>query len=75
MDLNFGVRPTQQPRLVYIRKLAFDELPADLQQDANVPDQMFAILSDTGEQIALLDAREAAFDLARANALVPLSVH
>jgi hypothetical protein len=65
--------------IVYVRRLAQDEidrLVSDEAREAIGSDaDLFAILNAEGQPLAVVEAREAAFNLARANALEPVSVH
>ncbi len=75
MDLNFGFKPAHEQRLVYIRKINASEFPDAIREEADVPDHLFAIHMDDGEQIAFLLERDAAFHMARENEMIPHSVH
>lgn len=63
--------------LVYVRKVEMDDLPDAVRQEAEDGglDQLYAVHSDDGEQVALVGDRSMAFALARQNDLQPVSVH
>ncbi len=62
---------------VYVRRVALGELPEQLRAEAREGglDGVYAVHSADGEQVALVGDRDMAFDLARKNDLVPVSVH
>ncbi len=61
--------------IVYIRKVAVADLPDEVQEQAQGLDELYAIGSETGEQLALVKDRNMAFMVARQNDLTPVSVH
>ena len=63
--------------LVYVRKVAIDDLPDAVQQEAREGglDELYALHRSDGEQVALVGDRHLAFNLARQNDLQPVSVH
>ena len=61
--------------IVYIRKVAVADLPRELRQQAEGLDELYAIGSETGEQLALVKDRKLAFMVARQNDFTPVSVH
>ncbi len=78
--------PTNQTRtlsnaknLVYIRKLAIEEareiVPADTFEILAAPENLFSVHTSSGERLAIVEGREAAFAAARAYDLRPRSVH
>ena len=64
--------------LVYVRRIAQNEL-ADLPDEAleTVDDQdaLFVLANGEGEQLAIVEGRDAAFAAARAHEMRPVSVH
>ncbi len=62
-------------RIVYVRPLEVSELPSHIQAQVPGLSKVFGVFRPNGEQIALTVERSMAFDLARKNALTPLSVH
>ncbi|NKX44271.1 DUF1150 family protein [Roseicyclus persicicus] len=65
----------QSRPIVYIRPVAVADLPAELRQQARGVDTLYAIGSETGEQLALVKDRQLAFVVARQNDMEPVSVH
>jgi len=66
--------PRMQP-IVYIRPVAVADLPEEVQEQARGLDTLYAIGSETGEQLALVRDRKLAFVVARQNDMRPVSVH
>ena len=66
-------------KCVYVRRLIGEEVEELMDSEAldqlDSTDDLFAVLSDEGQPLAILKGRDAAFALARANELYPLSVH
>lgn len=62
---------------VYVRHVPLQELPEALREEAREGglDGVYAVHRSDGEQVALVGDREMAFDLARKNDMVPVSVH
>lgn len=67
-----GERP-----IVYVRKVAVEDLPEDIQAQASSAGltALYAIGNEDGEQLALVRDRKLAFVVARQNDLTPVSVH
>lgn len=65
----------QTDKLAYVRQIAREALPAELQ--AQVPDdaQIWGIHDAQGKCLALTANRGLAFSMARQNDLAPVSVH
>jgi len=64
--------------LVYVRRIAENEL-ADLPQEAldsvNDRDSLFVLANGEGQQLAIVEGRDAAFAAVRAYEMQPVSVH
>jgi hypothetical protein len=60
---------------VYIRKVAVADLPDDIRRQAGNIKTLYAIGSETGQQLALVKDRKLAFIVARQNDLAPVHVH
>jgi hypothetical protein len=73
-EQNDAARTEGQP-IVYIRKVAVADLPREVRQQAEGLDELYAIGSETGEQLALVKDRKLAFMVARQNDMTPVSVH
>ncbi|OAN68730.1 hypothetical protein A8B78_22100 [Jannaschia sp. EhC01] len=69
--------PEQSPerRIVYIRKIAVDDLPEEVQEQAHGLTSLYAIGGEDGQHLALVRDRELAFVVARQNDMQPHSVH
>lgn len=71
-NLDFKV---SEDRIVYVRSIATKDLPDALRAQTGDLSKVYGIYGSNGEQIALTKDRDMAFDLARNNALRPMSVH
>jgi len=65
----------QDRPIVYIRPVAVADLPDEIRQQAEGIETLYAIGSETGEQLALVKDRKLAFVVARQNDMTPVSVH
>lgn len=66
--------PADDSRIVYIRAVSADELPAEAR--AQVGDAaLYAIHDASGARLALVGDRDLAFVVARQNEMTPVSVH
>ena len=65
----------QEQKIVYIRKVAVDDLPEEVQEQAQGHKTLYAIGAEDGAQLALVHDRELAFVVARQNHMQPHSVH
>lgn len=61
--------------IVYIRPVAVADLPDDIRAKAQGIETLYAIGSETGQQLALVRDRKLAFAVARQNDMTPVSVH
>ena len=66
---------TQGRPIVYIRPVAVADLPDKIREQAKGIESLYAIGSETGEQLALVKDRKLAFVVARQNDMTPVSVH
>ncbi|QBY01147.1 DUF1150 domain-containing protein [Rhodophyticola sp. CCM32] len=73
-EQNEAAQTEGQP-IVYIRKVAVADLPRDVRKQAKGLEELYAIGSETGEQLALVKDRKLAFMVARQNDMTPVSVH
>lgn len=62
-------------RIVYVRKVAVSDLPAEVQSQATGLDALYAVHDANGERLALVKDRNMAFILARQHDLAPVTVH
>ncbi len=65
----------QDARIVYVRPLDTDELPEHIREQTGDLEKVYGVFGANGEQIALTANRSMAFDLARDNEMLPVSVH
>ena len=64
-----------EARIVYVRAVDAAELSAEVRQELDGIDQLYAVHSADGERLALVKDREMAFMLARQNDYAPVTVH
>lgn len=74
MDTKYDVTEDAR-RIVYIRPVAVDELPEEVQAQANGAETIYAVHDEDGERLALVKDRNLAFILARQNDFSPVTVH
>jgi hypothetical protein len=67
--------PNAANPIVYIREVAKEDLPQDVQKQIIGRDKLYAVHSELGERLALVKERQLAFVLARQNDLSPVAVH
>ncbi len=75
MDTKFAAVPEGNIRLVYVRPVRVEDLPAEVQAHAGGLTTIYALHEATGDRIALVADREMAFALARQNDMAPVNVH
>jgi hypothetical protein len=61
--------------IVYIREIAVADLPDEVRKQAGDRETLYAIGSEDGQQLALVDDRRLAFVVARQHDMEPVSVH
>ena len=61
--------------IVYIRAIATSDLPAEIQDATAGLDMLYAVHDARGARLALTRDRAMAFELARHNNMLPVSVH
>jgi hypothetical protein len=67
-------QPNGEP-IVYVRPVAYDELPAEVQAQMDSADSLYAVHAENGDRLALVSDRKLAFILARQNDFTPVNVH
>ena len=76
---NIDRNPFDVENLVYIKRLKAEEaseiVPPNALETVDHPNQLFSLHAASGERIAIVEGRDAAFAAARANELKPLSLH
>ena len=75
MNTKFDFSNLDNDRTVYVRPVYVADLPADLQDQANGMDQIYAVHTPDGERVALVKDRDLAFVLARQHDYAPVNVH
>ena len=75
MNTPFDFDELAKNRTVYVRPVDVNDLPEDLQDQAEGRDQVYAVHSPDGERLALVADRNMAFILARQNDFAPVNVH
>ncbi len=75
MNTKYEFAPENQGNIVYVRPVAVDSLPTEVQEQVNGLDTLYAVHGADGERLALVKERGLAFILARQNELSPVSVH
>ncbi|MFV2052016.1 DUF1150 family protein [Aliiroseovarius sp. YM-037] len=75
MDTKFNFGPHLGERLVYVRSVDVADLPEDIRAEAQGAEELYAVCTEDGEQLALVSSRNLAFILARQNDFAPVSVH
>ncbi len=75
MTNEHDVAATEGRPIVYIRHVAVADLPDEIREQAKGIETLYAIGSETGEQLALVKDRKLAFVVARQNDMTPVSVH
>lgn len=79
MDTKYAFEKTHgasiDDRIVYVRSLATAELPEHIREQTGDLEKVYGVFGANGEQIALTANRTMAFDLARDNEFMPVSVH
>ena len=74
MDTKFDLATIGQD-IVYVKPIAVNELPEEVQQEVGDRENVFAVHNAAGEQLALVADRKLAFDLARQNKMQPVTLH
>ena len=75
MNTKFEFLPESDDRIVYVRSVAVEDLPAEVRSQAIGLSEIYAVHNADGERLALVKDRQMAFILARQNDLAPVSVH
>ena len=61
-------------KLVYVKPVAVEDLPADVRAQAGDLTELFAVHNADGEQLALVADRSLAFSLARQHDMSPVTL-
>ncbi|CUJ85810.1 DUF1150 family protein [Shimia thalassica] len=73
---NYEFEGMDESRVVYVREVPVEDLPEDMQEQAEGADVLYAVCAATdGERLAVVKERNMAFILARQNDFAPVTVH
>lgn len=61
--------------MVYVKSIAVEDLPQEMQAEAEGLEELVSVHSHTGEQLAVVANRSLAFELARQHQMSPVTVH
>lgn len=76
MEQKYNFDGLDEKGLVYVKSISSGELPIDVQQEIlDEHGSLYALHNSTGDRIAVVSGRDAAFIVARQNDLNPVSVH
>lgn len=76
MDVEYDFGQGEENQIVYVRPVKVADLPQDVRdQVGSRAETLYAVCSESGEQLALVGDRKLAFLLARQNDLAPVTVH
>ncbi|WP_324751859.1 DUF1150 family protein [Roseovarius sp. Pro17] len=75
MDTEFEFPHEAGQRIAYVRSVAVEDLPEDVQSQVGDLTTLYAVHSEEGERLALVSNRKMAFVLARQHDLEPVTVH
>lgn len=75
MNTPFTALPDGEARIVYVRPVLVADLPAEIREQAEGLDTLYAVHRPDGERLALVANRSMAFALARQNDFAPVNVH
>lgn len=75
MNTKLDFNDAGEDRIVYVRAVNVADLPAEVQEQAQGAEQLYAVHDASGERLALVADRKLAFILARQNDMAPVPVH
>ena len=75
MNTSFEFSEEMENGIVYVREVAVEDLPEEVQERAEGAKTLFAVHNAQGEPLALAANRRDAFFMARENNFAPVSVH
>ena len=76
MEQNYNFDGLDEKGLVYVKSISSSELPIDVQQEIlEEQGPLYALHNSTGDRIAVVSGRDAAFIVERQNDFNPVSVH
>lgn len=75
MNTSYNFQTSDDRAIVYVRAVKVDELPAEVRDQAEGLETIYAVHNSEGEQLALVKDRALAYSLARQNDMKPVAVH
>lgn len=75
MNTSYPHLPEQGDKIVYVRAVSVDDLPADVREQADGLEVLYSVHDAQGQRLALVANKQLAFDLAREHDYAPFSVH
>jgi hypothetical protein len=75
MNAIFNGLPQSGDRIVYVREVAVEDLPDEVQAQIKGLATIYSVNGADGRQLALVADRRLAFHLAREHDFTPVSVH
>ena len=75
MISKYDFETPNEDRMVYAREVAVADLPADMQEQVEGIETLYAVHGADGERLAVVKERNLAFALARQNDYAPVTVH
>lgn len=75
MEERYEFGEAQERAIVYVRSVNVADLPEDVQEQVGDLTTLYAVHSEEGERLALVNDRKLAFQVARQNNLDPVTVH
>ncbi|TAG17787.1 MAG: DUF1150 family protein [Rhodobacterales bacterium] len=75
MNAIFNGLPQSGDRIVYVREVAVEDLPDEVQAQIQGLATIYSVNGADGRQLALVADRRLAFHLAREHDFTPVSVH
>lgn len=75
MNTPFPGIPEGGIRIVYVRPVPVTDLPEEVRSQLPGVEVLYSVNAPDGQRLALVSDRAAAFHLARAHDLAPVSVH
>ncbi|NQY58857.1 DUF1150 family protein [Cognatishimia sp.] len=75
MISKYDFETPNEDRMVYVREVSVADLPADMQEQVEGVETLYAVHGADGERLAVVKERNLAFALARQNDYAPVTVH
>ncbi|MEL7253313.1 MAG: DUF1150 family protein [Pseudomonadota bacterium] len=75
MNTTYNFQTPDDRAIVYVRAVKVDELPAEVRDQAEGLETIYAVHNAEGEQLALVRDRALAYSLARQHDMKPVAVH